>query len=508
MLLRHYKIIGALALTFVLVGSAFVAYRLFATPIARKLDTYSVQYLSYTPTHELHIADVSSLQDANAVPVLMYHGVTRKEDAENTTIKNFIAQMEILKENGFETITVHDFDLWREGKFKLPKKPIIITFDDGRKDSYYPTDDVFKKLGFKATMFLATGPLRDGNQFYLTEEELKVMKETGRWEFEAHGRYSHNKIPVSSSISAEKGRYLASKEYLVQEGRLETDQEFYDRVFADYVNANNDMSNIFGYAPQYLAIPLNDYGNDQNSNYSAAVGINNTIVKSFYKIAFIQANDSEDVLDVVNSPFNYSYEDPYITRRLEMKNMTADELISILYKYDHYNPIPFSLSQESFNSINQSRVNGIFQIVDNEFVLSSKATDEIGSFSVLESYSNRYTSTVRFDKNDTASVSVFGHMKDSKNYVACGYSGKSFFLREFDNDVQYALAPDGVVDVQVSGPQEISLTLTPAIATCSYNGKIMFKNVRIHVGYGTTGVKIWDPHQSAELLVRSFDVKK
>ena len=508
MLLRQKKTMLALGLTFILVGSAFAAYDMFATSIAQKLDTYSIKYLEYVPTHELHVIDTSNLPNANAVPVLMYHGVTYKEDPENTTVKNFIAQMEVLKENGFETISVHDFDLWRQGKFNLPKRPIIITFDDGRKDSYYTTDDTFKKLGFKATMFLATGPSRDGNLFYLTESELKLMQQTGRWDFQAHGRYSHNKIAISPDVRAEKGRYLASKEYIGSEGRLETDQEFYDRVFADYVNANSDMNTIFGYAPQYIAIPLNDYGNDQNSNYPAAVGINNTIVKSFYNIAFIQANDSENVLDVINSPFNYSYEDPYIARRLEIKNMNAEQLISILNKYDHYDPIPFSLDQKSFASINPSRVNGVFQLIDNQFVLSSGNADQIGSFGVLESYSNRYVSTVQFDKNDTASVSVFGHMKDSKNYVACGYSGKSFFLREFDNDTQHALAPEKSVDMEVSGPQSISLALTPTLASCSYNGKTIFKNVRVHTGYGITGVKIWDPLQSAQLIVRSFDVSR
>ena len=35
-----------------------------------------------------------------------------------------------LEKLGFTTITFEDYHLFREGKLNLPKKPIIVTFDD------------------------------------------------------------------------------------------------------------------------------------------------------------------------------------------------------------------------------------------------------------------------------------------------------------------------------------------------------------------------------------------
>ena len=177
-------------------------------PITRYFYSFEQrEYYEYGPDTKVKIKiDTSNMPSANAVPILMYHGVTNKLDDENTQIDNFIKQMEMIKSQGYQTISVAELDSFFQGKFTLPPKPIIITFDDGRKDSYYPTDEILKKLEFKATIFLATGKQAKNDKFYLNWEDLAKMKDSGRWEIEAHGRNSHDKIVINEK--ADMGRFL------------------------------------------------------------------------------------------------------------------------------------------------------------------------------------------------------------------------------------------------------------------------------------------------------------
>ncbi len=159
------------------------------------LRTHSYVY-GYATPRTLAVEDTSLMPPAEAVPILMYHGVIagKSELGTNTKREDFIAQMEMLKRNGFKTISVKEYDLFRQGQFVLPGKPIIITFDDGRKDSFFTTDEILKKLGFKASIFVATGKTNAEAPFFLSWENLEYMRDSGRWEIEAHGRDSHDRF--------------------------------------------------------------------------------------------------------------------------------------------------------------------------------------------------------------------------------------------------------------------------------------------------------------------------
>src|SRR4051812_13406891 len=78
------------------------------------------------------------------VPILMYHYVdTPPADADRflrdltVTRANFEAQVKWLKDQGYTSITPDQLiaALWH-GK-KLPKKPIMFTFDDGYANAWY-----------------------------------------------------------------------------------------------------------------------------------------------------------------------------------------------------------------------------------------------------------------------------------------------------------------------------------------------------------------------------------
>ena len=99
-------------------------------------------------------------------------------------------------------------------------------------------DGILEKLGFKATIFIATVKANEKEPFYLTWDELVKIKATGRWEIEAHGRRAHDKIQIAEKDIL--GRYYTSRIYTLEK-ELESVEEYKKRVEEDYVNGIPDI---------------------------------------------------------------------------------------------------------------------------------------------------------------------------------------------------------------------------------------------------------------------------
>ncbi len=506
---KNNSIIISTLITLAIIGSGLIGYYFFADSFTKKIESLSVKYYHYSLKKDVVAKDVSSLPDATAVPVLMYHGVVLKKDSANTTLKNFRKQMEALKKEGFETISVEEFDLFRQGKFVLPKKPIIITFDDGRKDSFYTTDDIFAKLGFKATLFLASGPMLDGNHFYLTEEELQKINESGRWEIQAHGRYSHNRInlDINKNLEGEDQTFLSSKIFIKEENRFETDEEFKSRAEQDYIGGNSDVRNIIGEEPQYFAVPMNDYGISENTNFPESLNINKSFVKKYYKIAFVQSNVYENVTTVLASPYNMAFEDPYKTRRLEVQNMSAEDLIRILNEYAP-GPANYKLTSENFTQILEEKTSGELSLSENsQVVINAPIVGSNGLFSIGQPFWRNYSVSLDIQKTPSRSVAVLLNYVDWSNYIVCGYTDNSYFLREIVNGVTTDISPDlESKEIAVLEPENIEASSDFGTVSCGSKTNQVFKDVKTTSISGGSGVLTWDDKIQANIEIKNFEV--
>lgn len=87
----------------------------------------------------------------------MYHSV---DDDKCKKIalpaESFCRQMEYLSSKGYQTLTLDQFyNLMTTGQ-KIPRKSIILTFDDGYDDSYSVVFPILRKYNFVANFFITT----------------------------------------------------------------------------------------------------------------------------------------------------------------------------------------------------------------------------------------------------------------------------------------------------------------------------------------------------------------
>ncbi len=113
------------------------------------------------------------------IPILTYHYIRQlpgDDDplGQNLSVspENFAEQMAYLKSAGYESIT---FDDLRAGK--IPKKPIIITFDDGYEDAYQNAFPALKDNGMTGVFYVITGFV--GRDLYLTWDQITEMSKAG-----------------------------------------------------------------------------------------------------------------------------------------------------------------------------------------------------------------------------------------------------------------------------------------------------------------------------------------
>lgn len=152
------------------------------------------------------------------VPVFMYHRIAPITDRTplaqrpyTVTPSSFLAQMEALVGQGFTTITPDDIErALIEGAHILPKKPVLLTFDDGFREHYTVVFPLLKRLGLKATFFVVTRSSHmPGN---LTDAMIQEMDQSGLITMASHTQ--HHPLLTKMNVRSRLQEIRASKEDL------------------------------------------------------------------------------------------------------------------------------------------------------------------------------------------------------------------------------------------------------------------------------------------------------
>lgn len=145
------------------------------------------------------------------VPVITYHSIGPRISKHRifyglrTSIKTFESHLEMLKKKNYTPILLDEF----HNTSKLPKKPIVITFDDGYLDNWVYSYPLLKKYGFRASIFVSTDFVDPSkkvrpnlfdrwngsidkkdlcHQGFLSWKEMKIMENEGVMDIQSHAK--------------------------------------------------------------------------------------------------------------------------------------------------------------------------------------------------------------------------------------------------------------------------------------------------------------------------------
>lgn len=181
--------------------------------------------------------------------ILMYHGFTKTgtESEYVINIKKFEDDIIYLKQNGFSFINTKELIAYLKGEGDLPKKPILITIDDGNLNNYTVCFPIAKKHGVK----LCISPIAyyvdyyavhdDKNRKYsqMGEAEIKEMYESGIAEIQNHSYNMHTMSPRKGSSKVDS----------------ESSYDYMRLFYYDLKKAESVIKDITGEAPNVYVYP-------------------------------------------------------------------------------------------------------------------------------------------------------------------------------------------------------------------------------------------------------------
>jgi len=207
-----------------------------------------------------------------SIPVLMYHSIgPARLNPYVVSTNRFNLDMKYLKDNKFTTLSTDElYDFMVKNK-PVPKKSVLITFDDGYEDNYTNAFPILKKYKFKATIFVITGYVDNAKQF-LTSAQLKEMQENGI-DIESHTNL-HEKLGIYNYASQLKTLEI-SKEYL--ENTLHKTVKYIAYPFGSYNLDTLRAVNASGYK---MAFTINGrWANTSNGILS----LNRVFISGFHR---------------------------------------------------------------------------------------------------------------------------------------------------------------------------------------------------------------------------------
>jgi peptidoglycan/xylan/chitin deacetylase (PgdA/CDA1 family) len=256
----------------------------------------------------------------HGVPVLVYHGIGRSTgDADDrrylVSRDNFGRQMRALEAAGFTAISTGDLALYLRGRDRdlLPRKPVLITFDDGRTDAMVQADPALRDTGMKATMFVIGQAASDPSFYYEDWGDLRGYVASGRWELGNHTAQlhrSHDDVrglpPVSALARPEPGEALAAYEH---------------RVAADIDRAQQLLRTKGSSNPAAFAYPFGDWG--QHARVPGVRAAIRRVLEARFALAFDQDGQS-------GWRFALPGDDPMHIHRLQVQNWNGAQLLERL----------------------------------------------------------------------------------------------------------------------------------------------------------------------------------
>jgi peptidoglycan/xylan/chitin deacetylase (PgdA/CDA1 family) len=170
------------------------------------------------------------------VPVLAYHQFAEKSTNKMTVSREaFEAQMRLLKDKGYQVVSLEQLLAFLDFRGQLPEKAVVITIDDGWRSTYDIAFPILKKYGYPATLFVYT-QLIGGGAKSLSWDQLREMAGQGL-DVQCH-TVTHRNLALQQ----------------VQE----SPEQYFEGVRREIADAARTIEQKLGKRPTSLAYPYGD----------------------------------------------------------------------------------------------------------------------------------------------------------------------------------------------------------------------------------------------------------
>lgn len=446
---------------------------------------------------------------AYAIPVLNYHGILRSWDGSESNMSQarFEEHLFALKENGYHPVTLSDLYRFLRGEKTLSDRSVVITFDDGRRDTLYGAGPILQAINFKAAMFIVTKVSSgdSGGSYYMSEEEIQKAAESGAWEFGAHAHEGHaDSFPLDSAGG--KGNFYSNKLWIAAENRLETDREYIDRTASDLIRAKQLLEQILDQPVHYFAFPFGEFGQVE-SNAPDLMPRMIAIAHSMYDLLFYQ-----------HAPgvyFRQAYADPgtedtsFLVRRISVRgDWTADRLLSVL-EASNAKPLPYLDTLKTDRGWLSSW--GTYRILPEGGLALVAAPNAAGASAILDGTGHwqNYTITARVESPTQTGAFVWVRFKDDANNAACNFGEAFAHVEQTVNGEHRVINGIRGSDFIPTGPFTIEARVEGRHVTCLIDGSVVAESEFLDptLTRGGIGFKKWNATiGESSLTIRQIEV--
>lgn len=185
--------------------------------------------------------------DSLRVPILVYHSVmphhpgqTKAQRVLDVDDSVFVAQLQYLASGGYRVVSLATLVDAIEGKAQLPKRAVVITFDDGWENQYRHAFPILRRFGATATFFVFTSVI-DADKRNMTWKELAELQAAGMT-IGSHTR-THPELPRSHATLGSEVQ-VSRDEIAKHLGRV---PDFFAYPFGDWDRQSADWAQRAGY---------------------------------------------------------------------------------------------------------------------------------------------------------------------------------------------------------------------------------------------------------------------
>ncbi|WP_282942105.1 polysaccharide deacetylase family protein [Paenibacillus sp. RC67] len=206
----------------------------------------------------------------NKVAVLTYHHIDPEESEYTISPERFREHLLALTANNYKVISTSEFVAFLKDNKPIPPNAVVITFDDGYESYYKYAYPELKKQGMTSTNFLIVNSVGDrtAETPFMTWDEIKQMNNDG-FDFFSHTFDSHG---FNTNEKGKQVSPLTHRIWLESENRMETEDEYKNRVVKDLTQAEKMLHEQLGNTLSILCLPHGRY-NQSLIDLSSQAGI-------------------------------------------------------------------------------------------------------------------------------------------------------------------------------------------------------------------------------------------